>query len=116
LLVLMAAIHVLAFGAFGAFMTVLVPEFAGEARSRGTNVSGLADALTALSDAAGEFALLAVSIALLLTALDLAALFWIAKKAGKRGALIWSVLLAAFFTALMFAGLLGYVDSLTQFT
>jgi type II secretory pathway component PulF len=110
-IITMAVFHAVLLVAFTVFMLYMVPEFAVQAENAGSPLPALARWMIGLSDFLRWHWQWAVP---LLAIADAIALFAIGKAFGKRGLLVWSVIVSMIFAAAVILGTLGMLETISR--
>ena len=106
-----AVFHAALLVLFIVFLSYIVPEFAATAANYGGPLPASAQLIIRVGDYVQNYWFWAIPLA---AVADTAALFAIAKSFGKRGLLVWSVIVGGFFAGLMILGMIGMLEAVAR--
>lgn len=106
-----AIFHAVLWVVFTVFMVYMVPEFAAQAANAGGALPVLACLMIGLSDFLMHHWFWAVPF---LATADAIAVFAVGKAGGKRGLLVWSVIVSGILACVVILGTLGMLETISR--
>ena len=110
-IVITAVFHAVLFVLFIIFLGYIVPGFAVTAEDSGAELPAPAQLIIRLAGFVGQHWYWAIP---LVAAADTAALIMVGRFWGKRGLLVWSVVVSGIFAGIMIVGMIGMMNAVAR--